>query len=49
MLAEHGQERTAEVGEKLIRRCATAVGAGATVVQFVHDQLSPAATSHRSR
>jgi thioredoxin reductase (NADPH) len=32
-----------------IKRCATAVGEGATVVQFVHKQLSPAATSHRSR
>jgi thioredoxin reductase (NADPH) len=30
-----------------IKRCATAVGEGATVVQFVHEQLSPAAASHR--
>jgi thioredoxin reductase (NADPH) len=29
------------------KRCATAVGEGATVVQFVHEHLSPAATSHR--
>jgi thioredoxin reductase (NADPH) len=30
-----------------IKRCATAVGEGATVVRFVHEQLSPAAASHR--
>ncbi len=30
-----------------IKRCATAVGEGAMVVRFVHDQLSPAATSRR--
>ena len=29
------------------KRCATAVGEGATVVRFVHEQLSPAAASHR--
>jgi thioredoxin reductase (NADPH) len=28
-----------------IKRCATAVGEGATVVRFVHEQLSPAAAS----
>jgi thioredoxin reductase (NADPH) len=30
-----------------IKRCATAVGEGAMVVRFVHEQLSPAAVSHR--
>jgi thioredoxin reductase (NADPH) len=30
-----------------IKRCATAVGEGAMVVRFVHEQLSPAAASHR--
>jgi thioredoxin reductase (NADPH) len=30
-----------------IKRCATAVGEGATVVRFVHEQLSPATASHR--
>jgi thioredoxin reductase (NADPH) len=30
-----------------IKRCATAVGEGATVVQFVHEQLTPTAASHR--
>jgi thioredoxin reductase (NADPH) len=30
-----------------IKRCATAVGEGATVVRFVHERLSPTATSHR--
>jgi thioredoxin reductase (NADPH) len=29
------------------KRCATAVGEGATVVRFVHEQLSPAAALHR--
>jgi thioredoxin reductase (NADPH) len=29
------------------KRCATAVGEGATVVRFVHEHLSPAAASHR--
>jgi thioredoxin reductase (NADPH) len=29
------------------KRCATAVGEGATVVRFVHEQLSPAAASRR--
>jgi thioredoxin reductase (NADPH) len=30
-----------------IKRCATAVGEGAMVVRFVHEQLSPAVVSHR--
>jgi thioredoxin reductase (NADPH) len=30
-----------------IKRCATAVGEGATVVRFVHEQLSPSAVSRR--
>jgi len=30
-----------------IKRCATAVGEGATIVRFVHEHLSSAATSHR--
>jgi thioredoxin reductase (NADPH) len=30
-----------------IKRCATAVGEGAMVVRFVHEQLLPAAVSHR--
>ena len=30
-----------------IKRCATAVGEGATVVRFVHERLSPAVASHR--
>jgi thioredoxin reductase (NADPH) len=30
-----------------LKRCATAVGEGATVVRFVHEHLSPAAASHR--
>jgi thioredoxin reductase (NADPH) len=30
-----------------IKRCATAVGEGATVVRFVHERLSQATTSHR--
>jgi thioredoxin reductase (NADPH) len=30
-----------------IKRCATAVGEGATVVRFVHEQLSPTAASSR--
>lgn len=30
-----------------IKRCATAVGEGATIVRFVHERLSPASTSHR--
>lgn len=30
-----------------IKRCATAVGEGATVVRFVHERLAPASASHR--
>jgi thioredoxin reductase (NADPH) len=30
-----------------IKRCATAVGEGATIVRFVHERLSPASASHR--
>jgi thioredoxin reductase (NADPH) len=30
-----------------IKRCATAVGEGATVVRFVHERLSPAVAAHR--
>jgi thioredoxin reductase (NADPH) len=30
-----------------IKRCATAVGEGATIVRFVHERLSPAGASHR--
>jgi thioredoxin reductase (NADPH) len=30
-----------------IKRCATAVGEGATVVRFVHEHLAPDATAHR--
>jgi thioredoxin reductase (NADPH) len=32
-----------------IKRCATAVGEGATVVQLVHEQLSPARDLRRVR